>query len=203
MPIELLTWVFAGAFAAMVVLLVWVFLAYLRPAMTSVAWLFIRAKRKNKPIVALDDGSRWVFKVAEKVAPGILMPKDEIPIEITPKSIKWGGGVQFGAGELFRSKVANTKMVDFFAQAERGELDNEKLVKKIATIESAVNQELLRMENGHELPKKDELREMADNLKTKTDELNGKKIKELNNDYVPLKTVDIPARRWDGEPWKE
>jgi phage shock protein PspC (stress-responsive transcriptional regulator) len=114
----ILFWVFAIGFGAVVIILVYVLLAFVWPSRNSAARFFIKGRRENKEVVALDDGSRWIFKVAEKRAPGLLIDDDGLPITVTSKSLKWGGGVYFGVGEYFRSTIANITVVEFLARAK-------------------------------------------------------------------------------------
>lgn len=138
---DFLVWIFAGGLALMSVLLVWLIIAYVRPAMQTCAKYFIQAKRNNKPIVALCDGSRWIFKVAKNTSPGLLIDDEGIPIEITPKSLMWGGGVLFGAGEYYRSKLANAKAVDFIAKVHEKGMTIEEAAELIQKIDDILNKE--------------------------------------------------------------
>ena len=132
MAIDILTWIFAAAFAGTLVILVYFLVAFVKPAMGSAALLFIKAKRKKMPIVALDAGSRWIFKVAEKKAAGFILDDEGAIIEETPKSLKYGGGVLFGVGEYFKSKLVNSTVVDLFAKAQREGWDVETFAKNLA-----------------------------------------------------------------------
>lgn len=132
-------WVFGSI---MTVVVVYFIIAWIWPARNSAARIFIEGRRKNMPVVALDDGARWIWKVAKKQAPGLLIDDEGQPIEVTPESLKWGGGVYFGAGEYFRSKTANAMVVDFITRAKAEGWGDKALVEKIKNIEELVNQKL-------------------------------------------------------------
>lgn len=136
--IMILMWVFAIGFGAVLILLVYVLLAFVWPARNSAAKFFIKGRRENKEVVALDDGSRWIFKVAEKRAPGLLIDDEGLPIHVTSKSLKWGGGVYFGVGELFRSTIANITVIEFLAKAKAEGYSQEKLQRLIEAVDDTI-----------------------------------------------------------------
>jgi len=139
MALDIMLWLGWGAFAAVTVLFVYIIFAWVWPARNSAARFFIRGRRENKEVVALDDGSRWIFKVAEKRAPGMLIDDDGLPIIVTPKSLKWGGGVYFGVGEFFRSTLAEITVVEFLARAKAEGYSKEKLARLIKMVDNAMN----------------------------------------------------------------
>lgn len=204
MAFDILFWLGWGAFAGILVLFVYVVIAIIYPAKTSVAWQFIKAKRKNMPIVALDNGSRWIFKVAKAVKSGVIVDDEDLQIEITPKSLKWGGGVLFGAGEYFRSKLANAKLVDLLARAEKEGWSNEKIIKKVASMQELVNEEIKRRENGY--PQGAELEQLASNVREQAQAVNIEAVELKNNggdqDVRVRQEQPEPVKSWNGRQWK-
>lgn len=138
MALDILTWIGFGGMGAVSILAVYLIIAWVWPARNSAARHFIKGRRENKEVVALDDGSRWMWKVAEKRGQGVLIDDEGLPIFVTPKSLKWGGGVYFGVGEYFRSTLANISVVEFLCAAKAEGYDKAKLARLIEEVNRAM-----------------------------------------------------------------
>lgn len=129
-------WIFlvGGIVATFSIVIVVLMMIFIKPALDSPARFFIEGKRKKKPVCALDCGSHWSFVVGDLVE-NFVRDKYGNIITVTPNSLKYGRGVLFGAGEDFRSMLANASVVEIIGKAHENKIKPEELKKNIEQIE--------------------------------------------------------------------
>lgn len=132
MAIDILTWIFAGSFAACAILVVYFIMAFIKPILTSPGKYFVKAKKERKPVIIADAGKYFRFivgdeKVGEEKNQVIRQGTDMIKIPNSGGMKYAEGGVLMGVAEDFRSMVANVAIMDLFQELNRKGWDAEKI----------------------------------------------------------------------------
>jgi hypothetical protein len=114
--VEIITWAFAGAFAASAIVVVYLIMQYIRPMAASPGKYFVKAKREKKPIFILDDGPIYRIVIGtdkqSKNTEILRAGEEKDVIKKGPGSLKYCEGVLMGIGENFRSFLANIAILD-------------------------------------------------------------------------------------------
>ena len=149
MAIDIITWILIASVGILVIFIGALFMLYLNPMRNSPARFFVKAKRKNKPLAMLDNGSHWVFAVGETEVDGMIVDDSNVPIQVAPNSIKYGAGVRIGVGENYRGIVVDPRILKLISIANKEKIPAPVLRKAIETLEEEELQDVQKKKEGN------------------------------------------------------
>ena len=124
------------AVAGLVILIVYIMYSFVQPVRNSPAKYFIEAMKKKKTVIALDNGSNWVFKISDREDEGYMTDKTGSMIFITPNSVKYGVGVKFAVGEAYRYMTIDPKLIEIIQLAKKNKITPTELREAIKQYET-------------------------------------------------------------------
>lgn len=132
MAIDILTWVFAGGFAAVAIAFVYVIVAFIVPMRSTPAKHFVKAKREKRHVIILDAGKHFRFvvgddKVGQEKNQVIRTGEDMIKVPNVGGLKYTEGNILMGIGEDFRNMITNTAIMDLMEALNRKGWDTEKV----------------------------------------------------------------------------
>lgn len=154
MAIDLLTWTFAGAFAACAIAVVYLVMAYIRPIMTSPGKYFVKAKKDRKPLVIADSGKFFRFilgddKIGQErnqvITNGVT---DMIKIPPTGGMKFAEGGILMGIADDFRSTVVNVAILNLMQEINRKGWDMDKVNQLLTDLTNNLKIDLGYVDGG-------------------------------------------------------
>lgn len=203
MALDILVWVFAGAFAACAIIVVYLIFAFIMPIKNSPGKYFVKAKRERKPIIIADTGKFFRFivgdeKIGEEKNQVIRQGTDMIKIP-NIGGLKYAeGNVLMGVAEDFRAMVTNVAITDLLQYINTNGWDTEKVNKMITELTTNLKIDLGYINGGEEARKQYE--EDIAMINSQFDEaIKNLKKQEVNPDdqEIPLVDGDNPEEAED------
>ncbi len=143
---DILTWILAGAVAALSIFIAFLILQYIRPMASSPGKYFVKAKRERKPVFILDDGPIYRIVIGtdkQTKSSEILRAGEEKDIiKKGPGSLKYCEGVLMGVGENFRSFLANIAILDLMEIINEKDWDFADVKERIDKITDTLKREM-------------------------------------------------------------
>lgn len=195
MAINIFMWAFAGSVAGFTILVVALIMYFIAPIRGTDAWMFIQARKNRKPVLFLDDGSKWRVTIGKNMTRDFIEDDEGNFIAISPGSLKWSKGVLVGVGDDHRSITAKPRLTKLLAQAKEQGWDVETLKKKIQKIDK--NAEILDPE-ARELRIK-EIGNIIKTLKKKRGNWIRRKVRPKNLPDLEKQIQGLEAEREDLE----
>lgn len=193
MAIDILTWIFAGGFAACAITVVYLIIAYIYPMFTSPGKYFMRAKKEKKPIVILDTGKYFRFvvgddKIGEEKNQVIRKGTDVVKIP-NVGGLKYAeGNVLMGIGEDFRSMITNVAIMDLMGELNRKGWDADLINSLLKDLISN-----LKIDLGYV----DGIENLREQLEEDTAQINARYDAAIEREKAP---VNPPVPKATGDP---
>jgi len=135
---DILIWLIIALVCGFVIVFAFLFIQIIKPTLNSPARFFMEAKRKNKPVCILDNGSHWTVVVGEKQeSDGIIKDKFDNTIIVTPNSMKYCMGVLVGVGENYRSIVVNPGIIEIISKLKEKGIYSDDVRNALEELENA------------------------------------------------------------------
>ncbi len=139
---DIITWIIVGVLGVFAVTTVILLMMFVMPTIKSPGRLFMEAKRKNKIVAFLDNGSHYIGTVCDRTeAEGFIKDLSGNMITVSPNSLKYCQGVMMGVGENHRSLLVNPDVVEMIDMATAKDIDVEKLKEAVDRLEKKLKQE--------------------------------------------------------------
>ena len=156
MALDILTWIFAGAFAACAVMVVWLIMGFIWPMKTSPAKYFVKAKKERKPLVVVDTGKFFRFvvgdeKIGQEKNQVIRQGLDLIKVPNVGGMKYAEGNVLMGVAEDFRSMVTNVAIMDLMQDINRRGWDTAKVNNLLEELTTNLKIDLGYVDGGEKI----------------------------------------------------
>lgn len=159
MALDILTWIFAGGFAACAIIVVYLILGIIWPVYTSPGKYFMRAKKGRKPIIITDTGKYFRFvvgdeKIGQEKNQVIRCGTDMIKIP-NVGGLKYSeGNVLMGVAEDFRAMVTNVAVIDLMEAINRKGWDMDKVNELLTELTTNLKIDLGYVDGGEKIREK-------------------------------------------------